>query len=146
MQLEEQIAGFNLSPMTVRWSGAAGVAGILGGSSLVAYFDPSKANFLPVCPLYSLTGFACPGCGLTRGFHALFHGDILTSLDFNALIPIWAVIFGYALVSMTLLALRGRGLPTWPIGPKVLFAFLVTLILFGVLRNLPIYPFTVLFP
>src|SRR4051794_31711760 len=118
MQVEEQIAGFNISPMTVRWSAAAGAALMAVGSGTIAYFDPSKANFLPVCPLYSLTGFACPGCGLTRGFHALFHGDVPTALDFNALIPVWVAIFGYAFVSLALLAMRGRGLPVWPVGPK----------------------------
>src|SRR3982750_3221269 len=104
MQAEQQFAGYSISPMAVRWSAAAGVALMTAGLGTVAYFDPSKANFLPVCPLYSLTGYACPGCGLTRGFHALFHGDVLTALDLNALIPVWAVIFGYAFASMTLLA------------------------------------------
>jgi hypothetical protein len=146
MQIEEQIAGYNISPTIVRWSAAAGAALMGAGSGTVAYFDPSKANLPQVCPLYSLTGFACPGCGLTRGFHAFFHGDVLTALDFNALIPVWVVIFGYAFVSMTLLAVRRRGLPMWMIGPKVLFGFMVVLILFGVLRNLPFYPFTILFP
>ena len=119
---------------------------MLGGSGFVAYFDPSKVNLLPVCPLLSLTGFACPGCGLTRGFHALFHGDIVTAIDFNALIPVWVLIFGYVFVSLMLLAVRGSGLPMWLVGPKALFGFLIVLILFGVLRNLPFYPFTILFP
>jgi hypothetical protein len=146
MRVEEKIAGYNISPMALRSSAAAGAGVIAAGAAAVAYFDPSKANFLPVCPLYSLTGFACPGCGLTRGFHALFHGDVLTAVDFNALIPIWAVIFGYAFVSITLFAVRGRELPMWLIRPKVLFGFMIVLILFGVLRNLPFYPFTILSP
>ncbi len=146
MQVEEQIVGYNIPPFTVRLSAAAGAAAMLGGSSIVAYFDPSKVNLLPVCPLLSLTGFACSGCGLTRGFHALFHGDVLTALDFNALIPVWVLIFGYIFVAMLLVAFRGRGLPMRFVGPKALFGFLIVLILFGVLRNLPIYPFTILFP
>ena len=146
MHAEQQISGYNISPITVRLSAAAGAAAMLGGSSFVAYFDPATIHIFPVCPLLTLTGFACPGCGLTRGFHALFHGDVLTALDFNALIPLWALICGYVFVSMMLLALRGRGLPMWPIGPKMLFGFMVALLLFGVLRNLPFYPFTILFP
>ena len=116
------------------------------GSGAVAYFDPSKANFLPVCPLYSLTGFACPGCGLTRGFHALFHGDVIAAMDFNALIPVWAVIFVYVFISLTLLAVRGRGLPMWPTTPRFLWTFMIVLLVFGVLRNLPFYPLSILFP
>lgn len=124
----------------------AGAGVILGGSGVVGYFDPSTTHFFPVCPLFALTGFACPGCGLTRGFHALFHGDVLMALDFNALIPVWAVIFGYVFVSLLLLAARGKGLPMWPTNPKFLWTFMIVLLAFGVLRNLPVYPFTILFP
>ena len=130
----------------VRLMAACGASAMAAGSSVVAYFDPSTSNFFPVCPLYALTGFACPGCGLTRGFHALFHGDISTTLHFNALIPIWAVIFAYVFVSMILLAVRGRGLPMWPTSPRFLWAFMILLLVFGVLRNLPVYPFNLLFP
>ncbi len=146
MQIEQQIAGYNISPITVRLSAAVGAAVIAAGSVTVSYFDPSIAKVLPICPLLSLTGFACPGCGLTRGFHALFHGDVLTALDFNALIPIWALVLGYAFLSLVLLAVRGRELPMLPFGPKVLFGFIIVLLLFGILRNLPFYPFTILFP
>ena len=135
-----------LHPVAERVFAATGAVVFVAGSGAVAYFDPATANFLPVCPLFALTGFACPGCGLTRGFHALFHGDVLTALDFNALIPIWVVIFGYVFVSMVLLAVRGRGLPMWPTRPRFLWTFMIALLVFGVLRNLPIYPFTILFP
>src|SRR5260221_8878973 len=103
---------------TLRFTAAAGAVAILGGSGVVGYFDPTQAHFFPVCPLYSLTGFACPGCRLTRGFHALFHGDIATAVHFNALIPIWAVIFGLVLISLVVFAIRGRGLPFGWISPK----------------------------
>jgi drug/metabolite transporter (DMT)-like permease len=129
-----------------RISAAAGVIAMLGGASVVWAFDPSQTHILPVCPLYALTGFACPGCGLTRGFHALFHGDALTALDFNALIPLWTFVFGYLFLSLTLTALRGHGLPWRWVSPSMLFGFLVLLIGFGVIRNLPYYPFSVLFP
>lgn len=120
--------------------------GLVSGSIAVACFNPTKANFFPVCPLYSLTGLACPGCGLTRGFHALFHGDVITALDFNMLLPIWAVIIAYVFVSLILLAVRGRGLPMWPSYPKFLWGFMITLVAFGVLRNIPVWPLTILFP
>jgi len=133
-------------PTTERLFGAAGAAAIAGGSAFVAYFDPVKANFFPVCPMYSMTGFACPGCGLTRGFHALIHGDIIPALDFNLLIPVWAVIFVWVAVSLMLLAVRGRGLTMWPTRPRFLWTFLIVLAAFGVLRNIPVWPLTILFP
>lgn len=126
---------------------AAGFAAAMaGGTGLVAYFDPSQVHFLPVCPLYSITGFACPGCGLTRGFHALFHGDVSAAMHFNVLIPVWAVIFVVSFLSLTLFAVRGRGLPINKLSPNWLVVFMVVLLFFGIVRNIPAYPFSLLFP
>lgn len=125
---------------------AGGAVGMLAGAGAVAYFDPTTAGFFPLCPLYSMTGFACPGCGLTRGFHALFHGDVLGALDYNALLPGFALLVIFFFVSLVLTAIRGRGLAIDLLKPKYLWVFLVLLGVFGVLRNVPAYPFNVLFP
>src|SRR4051794_13866197 len=106
---EPHIEKFALSPAVERITAAAGVTVAAAAAAVGAYYDPSQVNFFPVCPLFRLTGYACPGCGLTRGFHALFHGDVLTAMDFNALIPVWTVVFGYVWISLLLLAIRGRG-------------------------------------
>lgn len=144
--MQEILPNIPARPAVERFAAAAGVIAMAGGSSAVWAFDPATTHLLPVCPLYAMTGFACPGCGLTRGFHALFHGDLLTALDFNALIPVWTIIFGYLFVSLVLTSVRGRGLPWKFVTPPMLIGFLMLLIVFGVLRNLPFYPFTVLFP
>ncbi|HQZ95673.1 MAG TPA: DUF2752 domain-containing protein [Pyrinomonadaceae bacterium] len=146
MQAEQNIPAIDLSPMTERIVAGLGAVVMVAGSGAVAYFDPAKASLFPVCPLFALTGCACPGCGLTRGFHALFRGDIITALDFNALIPLWALICGWVTVSLVLLAIRGRGLYMWPTRPKFMYAFMVVLVTFGVLRNIPAWPLTILFP
>jgi len=145
MQNVTEIIGQNTKPLG-RASAAAGVVAMTAGSAAIAYFDPAKANFFPVCPLLSLTGFACPGCGLTRGFHALFHGDIIPALDFNLLVPVWALIFGYVWISLLLHTVRGRGLPMWMTTPYFLWSFMLVLLTFGVLRNIPVWPLTILFP
>ncbi len=124
-------------------------AGILAGSAgafVVGYFNPSTSNFFPVCPLHALTGLNCPGCGLTRGFHALFHGDILTALQFNLLLPIYLLIFIYIGITLSLIILRGRGLSNKIFTPLSIYGFLIASLVFGVLRNLPFYPFTIFSP
>ncbi len=121
-------------------------AGMTFGTVLVIGFDPEHSNFFPICPLLNLTGIACPGCGLTRGFHALFHGDFVRALDYNAMIPIYAILLIILYVSLILTAVRGRGLnlerfPSW-------FGYLILAValLFMVIRNLPFEPFRFLYP
>lgn len=146
MLAEEQLPYAKNASVFERLTAASGVVAMTVGSAAVAYFDPAKANFFPVCPLLALTGLACPGCGLTRGFHELFHGRLIPALDFNLLLPVWVVIFGYILISLLLLAVRGKGLPMWMTSPRFLWAFMIVLLTFGVLRNIPIWPLTILFP
>jgi hypothetical protein len=125
---------------------ASAVLAVTAGSAFVAYFNPTEVSIFPVCPLYSTTGFACPGCGLTRGFHALFHGDVLTALDYNALLPVYALLFGYLFLSLAFVAARGRGLSMSFLNMRWVYGFLAVAITFTILRNLPYYPFSVLFP
>jgi hypothetical protein len=134
------------SSTTERVFAGAGILTVGAGAFVVGYFNPTTAGFFPVCPLYTLTGIHCPGCGLTRGFHALFHGDVLAALHFNALIPVYAFVFGFMFVSLVLIAVRGRGLSWRIFTPSAIYGFLLLAAAFFVLRNLPFYPFTLLAP
>ncbi len=125
---------------------SAGILAVISASILVKTFNPTTAGFFPVCPLHSMTGLNCPGCGLTRGFHALFNGDIVQALHFNAVLPIYALLFLYLFASMVSVAVRGRGLSTKVFKPNFLFVFLIIAVVFGIVRNLPFYPFTFLSP
>ncbi|MGB7069397.1 MAG: DUF2752 domain-containing protein [Pyrinomonadaceae bacterium] len=131
---------------TTRALAGIGLASLAVGALFVALIDPTKVNFLPVCPLLKLTGLACPGCGLTRGFHALFHGEIVTALDFNALIPLWAGLIGIFAVSLLMFTVRGKAFSIEMFRPWMFWVFLGVLLAFAVLRNIPAYPFSVLYP
>ncbi|HEY0459976.1 MAG TPA: DUF2752 domain-containing protein [Pyrinomonadaceae bacterium] len=122
------------------------VAGMTAGAAVVGYFDPTTAGFFPVCPLYKMTGLACPGCGTTRALHALLHGDIVTALDYNLLVPFILIFFAYLFVSLFLTFVRGRGLNFKPFNSKIVWSFFIFAVAFTILRNLPYYPFNILYP
>ena len=47
---------------------------------------------LPSCPINTLSGLYCPGCGMTRSIVALYDGDILLSLRSNVTTYVAAVL------------------------------------------------------
>lgn len=49
----------------------------------VGKFLSHYAYLYPGCPIYNLLHIHCPGCGMTRAFTALLHGDILLSIRQN---------------------------------------------------------------
>ncbi len=115
------------------------------GLWLVYHYDPNAAGSrFPPCLFRALTGFYCPGCGMTRALHALLHLDIATAFRMNPL-----VMTGLALVP---------GLVAWQVGwrarwfaPVVSVVsrpnfWLVLIPAYWIARNLPWFPFTALAP
>lgn len=130
----------NKSSQTERILAGAGIFAGFAGAFAIGYFNPAGAGFFPACPFHALTGLNCPGCGLTRGFHALFQGDVLTALRFNALLPIYFFFFAYIFISLAFVLVRGRGLSFRLFSPAVVYGFLIVSLIFAVWRNLPFYP------
>jgi hypothetical protein len=109
-------------------------------------FDPLRVHFYPRCPLYVMTGIYCPGCGALRAGHALLHGHFLTALDFNALLVLAAPFLAWALAAQAVEALTGRRIPTYRLSGMESKAIMWLFIAFMLLRNLPVYPLSVLAP
>ena len=58
---------------------------MLLGIYLLRTYDPNIAgNPFMACVFNKLTGFYCPGCGLTRAMHALVHFDLPRAIRMNA--------------------------------------------------------------
>jgi hypothetical protein len=112
--------------------------------ALVLYrFDPATVSWLPKCPLYQLTGWHCPGCGVTRAAHALLNGDIPGAIAKNPLL-VTAAPF---MAAYCIWKRRQNG-PGWTtsFSAKTIVGLLLVLLLFAVLRNIPGYPFELLAP
>jgi hypothetical protein len=109
---------------------------VAAGITVVGLVDPNEPGHYPLCPFRALTGLDCPGCGSLRAVHALAHGDPIRAADHNLLLVLLLPLLAAAWLGWALPHLRGRparSLPAW--APR---ATLVALVVFGVLRNLPI--------
>jgi hypothetical protein len=105
-------------------------------ATAVFAFDPERVRIYPVCPFHQWTGLWCPGCGTTRALHQLLHGNLAAAFRFNALSMALLPVAGYLIVRGDASTLK----PTW------IWVLLVAIVAFGVLRNIPAYPFTLLAP
>jgi hypothetical protein len=109
-------------------------------------FDPSQSR-LWGCTFHAITGLLCPGCGATRATHELLHGRLLSALQYNAFLVTVLPLVAYGTVADGLRLARGRGLKHAPFeNPRLLIALAVAALLFGILRNIPAYPWTLLAP
>ncbi|MEA4890867.1 MAG: DUF2752 domain-containing protein [Clostridiaceae bacterium] len=127
---------------------------ILGAPALAAvgilvllWSDPIHGPGLLPCFFHGLTGLYCIGCGATRALAALLHGDLAAALSYNLFMMIWLPWPAYALLGEWLRALAGRRIiPPIKDTRPLLWALLVSAILFFILRNLPWYPWNWLAP
>ena len=53
-----------------------------------AAWSPSDLPGFVLCPFRAVTGLPCPGCGMTRAFCSIGHGDIAAAFSYNALGPL----------------------------------------------------------
>jgi hypothetical protein len=119
-----------------------GVSVIVG---LYWYFNPIGLLF-PKCPVFSLTGMYCPGCGSQRALHAFLNGNVADAFRQNLL----ATTCYFALLAEMLLLLSGNieWRPSHWLKHTRYAALLVLVAVLGFtfFRNIPIYPFTLLAP
>ena len=129
-----------------RWLAAGAWAAVFAAVGTVAFVNPAESVFLPRCPFHSLTNLNCPGCGATRALYRLLHGQFLAALRCNAFLVLALPSLLYGLASFTREAFTGRELPMPSLPPRWIYAFIVAVVLFSILRNIPAVPFTYLSP
>ena len=53
----------------------------------------SNLCFGVTCPFVALTGFPCPGCGLSRALYSLLRGHFSEAFAYNGMIYLWVPAF-----------------------------------------------------
>jgi len=122
------------------------VAALAGLScALIWIGDPTTpGGLLPACPTKSLLGIDCPGCGTLRMVYSLLHGDVLAELHYNAVALIALVMLAVAYVAWIYGRVRGRQAVSWLQHRWVAHATLAVVIVWFVIRNIPVWPFSAL--
>jgi len=123
----------------------AGLFGVMA-VSMMRFFDPATSGLFPPCPVHYLTGWYCPGCGSLRALHQILHGNLQAAWAMNPLTLILLPFLTYGLASRALAEIRGQGLPRIFLPAVCIRALCAAIILFGIVRNLPFYPFDLLAP
>lgn len=92
----------------------------------------------PLCSFKRYTGLECAGCGLTRSFVSIGHGDFRSAFDFNAAGPLWFAIIALQIPYQTAQLIRIRsGKSAWQftgLGRAVVAIAVVALLLQWVLK------------
>ena len=82
------------------------------------------------CIFHEITGLYCPGCGGTRAMFSLIKLDFYQAMRYNALIILFPILIIILMVNKKI--------------PKaVWYIILIIVILFGIIRNIPIFKFLI---
>ena len=117
--------------------------------TLVISLEDTLRAIAPGCVFHTMTGLHCPGCGATRAVFAMAKGDLRSAWSMN---PMLWVCLGLGLFYFIIAVLSRRpgstvGAKGWarlPVGGG--WMIIGAVLLFGVFRNIPYWPFTLLAP
>jgi hypothetical protein len=84
---------------------AIGLAAMTLLAPLFWLHDANVEHHQSLCPFKAITGFPCPGCGITRSLVFLYRGDLSTSVHYHWFgVPL--VLFCIAVITVSLIEMR----------------------------------------
>lgn len=124
----------------------------LGTTALLLYrINPSEITLPLSCSFYYFTGLYCPGCGMTRALYSVIHFNFKAAFSFNLLWPFIALFVLVAIYLWFSFLYSGKNPFNHINNFLKRYSFsgwfiLIILVAFWILRNIPLYPFTLLSP
>lgn len=112
---------------------------------MLIYRHPGDYRFIPSCPMKTVSGILCPGCGSVRALHFLLRGEVMMSLRCNVLmIPmsIWISVLLMKWYRESFL----KQTVNIPYETKINYTFVAVFLAFFLLRNIPLEPLELLRP
>lgn len=100
------------------------------------FFDPEKYSFFLKCPLKTITGYECAGCGVQRSLHAILHFHFLKAFKFNALFVVSILFFLFFFLMRYFRIIKKTD---FFYSKKFLLIALILILLFSLLKNTSVY-------
>lgn len=131
---------------SVRAALLLGAAAVFAAGALYLYFHDPYQYPLP-CIIKLLTGLYCPGCGAGRACFSILHGKFFDAFCYNPLLVILLPFAGGYIAARGIdWAVTGGNHIDGKISIKLLLALLIIILVYGILRNIPVFPFSLLAP
>ena len=106
------------------------------------YFLNNKYGFAIPCIIHKLTGFYCPGCGITRCLFSLIKGHIYEAFMYNQLVFILLPFILIYVIYETYLYITNQKDDIMIKIPNYWFIILLVITIgYGILRNLEIFSY-----
>lgn len=99
----------------------------------IAVYLMEKNNIVIYCPILKITGFYCPGCGITRMFISLLSGNIYQAFRYNPLVFILFIFIPIYFIVEKYINKNTK--------KKILYGLLVIVLVYTIARNIPIFSF-----
>ena len=112
-------------------------AAIASGCFYVGINNPESKTIFPTCGFYYVTGFYCPGCGMTRALHNLVGGNIIRAMRFNLILVLSVPFLLYGYIWWTNWAFTGKEMPRMKFPKSLLWAIGIFSLVFIIGRNMP---------
>lgn len=117
-------------------------------ASIYLYFNsPFEKSVFPPCIFRSVLKLYCPGCGGTRATYELLHGNVLKAFRYNSLYILSIPFIIYLVLLILDINVNGKPLlPKLNMSKSAVIALFIIIFGYWILRNINIFPFTLLAP
>ncbi len=117
-------------------------AAILLIAAGLLYFGLNRIfGFAIPCVFHKITGFYCPGCGVTGMLTDLLQFDFLGAFEHNQVLFVSLPIIIYLLVKLCIGYIKNGSLVLGKVDNCIVYVLIAVLVIFGILRNIPCFSY-----
>ncbi len=109
---------------------------------LYLYFTAEGEGAGIPCPIYAITGFYCSGCGGSRALRSILHLDLYQALRYNSVLTVLTPFLAGYFFAVAVSYIRfGKDKISAKVPKSVVWSVVTIAVVYGVLRNIPVFSF-----